>query len=135
MNEERKTTILATRAQLEDLLDAFYAKVKEDKLIGPVFNDIAKVDWGPHVEKIHNFWDTLLFGAENYRGHPFPPHIKLGIGPEHFQRWLQLFFQTVDSRHHGTKADEIKMRALNIGRNFQRNLLEIEQQKVDEKKD
>ena len=110
------------REQLIEIVDRFYARVRQDELIGPIFNDVAKVDWNTHTKKIYDFWDMLLFGAENYEGRPFPPHIPLGLKPEHFKRWLELFFQTVDESFEGQKADEIKMRALNIGRNFLHNL-------------
>lgn len=110
------------REQLKEIVDQFYAKVREDQLIGPIFNDIAKVDWATHTEKIYHFWDALLFGSDNYRGRPFPPHIPLNLKVEHFERWLKLFCETVDASFEGQKANEIKMRALNIGRNFLHNL-------------
>lgn len=119
---------LRTRRDLEVLLDLFYSRVRRDELIGPIFNDVAQVDWDEHVKKIYNFWDTLLFGAENYQGRPFPPHIPLKLKPEHFKRWLELFFQSVDELYDGQKAGEIKMRALNIGRNFLRNIEALEAQ-------
>lgn len=117
-----KKRLIEGREQLKEIVDQFYAKVREDQLIGPIFNDVAQVDWNTHTEKIYNFWDTLLFGAENYQGRPFPPHMSLGLKREHFQRWLELFFETVDASFEGQKADEIKMRAAHIGRNFLHNL-------------
>lgn len=119
--------LLQGREDLEKLVDRFYARVREDELIGPIFNDVAKVNWETHTEKIYNFWDTLLFGAEIYEGRPFPPHIPLKLKPEHFKRWLELFFDTVDESFEGQKAEEIKMRAFNIGRNFLNNLNNMQQ--------
>lgn len=117
---------LESREQLVPMLDLFYARVREDELIGPIFNEVARVDWGPHVAKIYDFWDTLLFGKESYRGRPFPPHVPLGLRGEHFERWLRLFFQTVDETCEGPKADEIKARAYQIGRNFHNHLQMIQ---------
>ncbi len=119
--------LLQNREDLEMLVNRFYGRVRVDELIGPIFNDIAKVNWETHTEKIYNFWDTLLFGAENYVGRPFPPHIPLKLKPEHFKRWLELFFDTVDESFEGQKAEEIKMRAFNIGRNFLNNLNNMQQ--------
>lgn len=119
--------LLQNREDLEMLVDRFYSRVRVDELIGPIFNDVAKVNWETHTEKIYNFWDTLLFGAENYEGRPFPPHIPLKLKPEHFKRWLELFFDTVDELFEGQKAEEIKMRAFNIGRNFLNNLNNMQQ--------
>lgn len=121
MSEPRRP--LENRADLDILIDEFYARVRKDDLIGPIFN--TRVDWDAHVPKIKNFWDTLLFGAENYEGRPFPPHIPLGLKVEHFERWLQIFFATVDEKFEGRRADEIKHRALNMGRNFLINLEHI----------
>lgn len=120
---------LKSRVELEILLDRFYDKVKVDPLIGPIFNDLAKVDWPHHIPKIYDFWDALLFDGDRYRGRPFPPHIPLNLEAEHFQRWLELFFETVDEGFVGSKASEIKTRAFNIGQNFLNNLRLIREQK------
>lgn len=113
-----QTRPLESPEDLNILLDDFYGRVRVDPLIGPVFNDIAQVDWDHHIPKIRAFWADLLFGTEAYLGRPFPPHLPLGLQTDHFRRWLELFFATVDDHFHGLKADEIKTRAINIGRVF-----------------
>lgn len=113
---------LESRAQLEQLVHRFYARVRQDPLIGPVFNDVARVNWEEHLPKITDFWDTLLFGTARYRGRPFPPHVPLDLRAEHFERWLSLFALTVDELFTGFKADEIKSRARQIGRTFLGNI-------------
>jgi hemoglobin len=109
---------IRNRQDIEAVVSVFYEKVKQDPLIGPVFLEQAKVDWATHLPKIYNFWESLLFGKEVYFGRPFPPHYELDLKLEHFQRWLQLFFATVDEHAQGEKAEEIKARALMIGKNF-----------------
>jgi hemoglobin len=113
---------ITTRENIIVLVDSFYAKVRRDELIGPVFNDIAQVDWDEHLPKLYNFWSDLLLGTDEYHGRPFPPHMPLGLQIEHFERWLQLFLQTVDEHFTGVKALEAKQRALRIGQNFALNL-------------
>lgn len=120
---------LENRADIDLLVNTFYARVKLDPLIGPIFLRVIGDHWDEHLKKIQNFWDTLLFGAGNYEGRPFPPHMPLGLKPEHFKRWLELFFATVDEFFEGRRAEEIKMRALNIGRNFLANIQHFERQK------
>lgn len=119
---------LDSRENLQILLDRFYAKVRVDDFIGPIFNDVAKVNWDEHLPKIYDFWDSLLFGSEKYHGRPFPPHIPLKLELPHFKRWLELFIETVDEGFEGPKAEEIKTRALNIARNFLQNLAYLNQE-------
>ncbi len=117
---------IESRADIEILVTQFYAKVRSDSLIGPVFNDVAQVDWQEHLPKITNFWCDLMLREDSYRGRPFPPHIPLNLQTAHFERWLSLFVETVDENFMGLKADEIKQRAFGIARNFMANLSHIQ---------
>ena len=122
--ENRKQ--IESRDEIQTLVHEFYAKVRKDALIGPIFEDVAKVDWDEHLPKLVNFWSDLLLGEDTYRGRPFPPHIPLNLQAQHFERWLTLFLQTVDENFYGLKADEVKKRALGIARNFMINLQHIQ---------
>lgn len=113
---------IQSRQEIIQIVDSFYDKVRKDELIGPIFNDTAKVDWDEHLPKLYNFWEDLILGSDNYRGRPFPPHMKLDLKLEHFERWLNLFTQTVDDHFAGLKAEEIKARARRIAYNFSINL-------------
>lgn len=122
--KERKT--IECREDIQLLVDSFYDKVKSDYLLGPIFNDVAKVNWEEHLPKLYNFWSDLLLGDDTYRGRPFPPHIRLDLKGEHFEQWLRLFTNTVDEHFVGLKAAEAKQRALRIAQNFMINLKIIE---------
>jgi len=91
------------------LVDTFYGKVQNDDLIGPIFNSIIN-NWTPHLAKMYTFWQTVLLQEHTYYGSPFPPHAKLPVSPEHFERWLSLWRTTVDDLFEGPKADEAKWR-------------------------
>lgn len=117
---------IESRADIDILVNEFYSKVRNDSLIGPIFNDVAKVDWQEHIPKLINFWSDLLLGEDTYQGRPFPPHIPLNLEISHFERWLTLFIQTVDENFVGLKADEAKQRALGIARNFLANIEHIQ---------
>jgi hemoglobin len=97
------------------LIDSFYAKVKNDDLIAFIFNDIAKVDWPKHLPKMYAFWEFLLLGGESYQGNPIEPHRalhqKVELKKEFFDRWVQLFKQTVDENFQGMRAEEAKNKA------------------------
>ncbi|MNK19513.1 Group 3 truncated hemoglobin ctb [compost metagenome] len=113
---------IENREDIQLLVDSFYSKVREDSLIGPIFNDVAKVDWEEHLPKLYNFWADLLLDEDTYRGRPFPPHMRLNLQPQHFERWLLHFTNTVDEHFTGLKAEEAKGRAMRIARNFMINL-------------
>ena len=113
---ERKA--LSTREDIQTLVDSFYAKVRVDELIGPVFNDVAKVDWNEHLPKLYDFWNDLLLGSDLYHGRPFPPHTVLGLEIQHFERWLQLFTATVDEHFSGSGAERAKNAAASIAHTF-----------------
>jgi len=100
---------IATLQHVKLLVDTFYGKVQTDELIGPIFNSVIK-NWQPHLEKMYSFWQTVLLHEHTYFGSPFPPHAKLPVSPAHFERWLFLWTNTVDSFFEGAKADEAKWR-------------------------
>ena len=110
---------ITTELDIKALVDGFYAKVNQDPLLGPVFNDIAKVNWEEHLPTMYSFWRTLLFRSMSYKGQPLPKHLVLPVEKKHFQRWISLFCQTVDELFEGPKAKEAKNYALSIADTFQ----------------
>jgi hemoglobin len=102
---------IETRDNIETLVNRFYDKVNQDPLLAPVF---GHVDWPNHLPIMYNFWSSMLLGELSYQGNPFQKHIGLPIQAEHFERWLQLFTETIDENFSGLKADETKSRAQSI---------------------
>lgn len=117
---------IATRADCERLVRAFYAKAMTDTMIGYLFTDIARLDLEAHVPTITDFWETVLLGGEAYRGGAFAPHASLNrLSPlrgGHFQRWLALWHQTVDEEFAGPTAEEAKRHATRVAQAFHRRL-------------
>lgn len=107
-----------TREQTDALVDRFYAKVREDAEIGPVF-DAEVDDWPSHLEKLKAFWATMLLGAGEYRGNPMARHLPLPLEPAHFQRWLALFGETAREVMAAEDAEFIMAKSQTIARNFQ----------------
>ena len=104
---------------VKHLVDSFYGKIREDQLLKDIFNNIIHDRWPEHLEKMYSFWQTVLFSEHTYYGSPFPPHAKMPVDKEHFDRWLQLFFETVDENFSGEIADEAKWRASKMAEIFQ----------------
>jgi len=109
---------ISNRADIENLINAFYGKVKTDDQIGHFFMDVVHVNWEKHLPVMYGFWENILFHSGTYEGNPMQKHIALHIlsplKPEHFQRWLLLFFTTVDDLFEGNNAEQIKQRAQSI---------------------
>lgn len=117
---------IKSRADIDALLRAFYAKALHDKTIGYIFTDVAKLDLEHHLPIIGDFWDSILFGKKDYQQrerNPMQIHLQLNeksaLTSAHFQRWLKLFNETVDEMFTGERAEMIKMRAHGIGRRMQ----------------
>ncbi len=109
---------ITTRQHIELLVDRFYAKVQKDLLIGPFFNEVAKVNWEEHIPTLCDFWESVLLQGNAYKGNAMAVHQQLNqkkaLKPEHFERWTKLFLETVDEHFSGNKAELAKQRALSI---------------------
>lgn len=79
--------------EISDLVDRFYARVRLDPEIGPIFNAVVD-DWPAHLSLLKDFWSTVLLTARLYQGNPLSKHLPLALDPSHFARWLTLFGET-----------------------------------------
>ena len=106
------------KEDIQVFVDAFYAKMPSDDLVGHVFMDVAQVDFSKHLPKMYHFWEMLLLGGTNYHGAPMRPHLeinqKIQLTPAHFARWLELFYATLDEYFEGPKTEDAKLKARNI---------------------
>lgn len=100
-------------ALIERIVRGFYARVREDSLLAPVFGAVVE-DWEPHLRTMMDFWSSVLLMTGRYHGRPMPKHMRLPIGREHFVRWLALFEATVREECGGEAAALIIDRAHRI---------------------
>ena len=107
---------------IKNLVDSFYGKVRKDELIGPIFDERIQDRWPTHLAKMYSFWQTVLLGEHTYYGSPFPPHAQLPIDEVHFNKWLELFYETLDEHFTGKIAEEAKWRANKMAQMFQYKL-------------
>lgn len=99
---------------LEDiklLVDTFYDRIRQDDMLGIIFNQNIQDRWPEHLNKMYRFWQTILLSESTYDGRPFPPHAHLPIKQVHFDHWLALFSATIDCLFQGEKTEEAKWRA------------------------
>lgn len=85
---------VCSEQEIEELVRRFYARVREDAELGPVFE--ARVhDWEQHILQLVDFWSALLRGTSRFNGAPMPKHLAIpDLRWEMFERWLALFTQT-----------------------------------------
>lgn len=101
------------------MVDTFYEYVREDKLLEPFFNERIGNNWSRHLEKMYQFWQTVLLHVQAYSGSPFLPHATLPIDKNHFDRWLSLFKKTIIENFEGEVANDAIQRASNMAQMFQ----------------
>lgn len=80
-------------AMLTELVHGFYAKVRADSVLGPIFAERID-DWEPHLERMVAFWSSVALMTGRYQGAPVPKHARLPVTWNHFERWLGLFRET-----------------------------------------
>lgn len=104
-----------TEETLKLLVDTFYARVRQDDLIGPVFNG-AIDDWPDHLDRLQAFWSSVMLTSGRYKGRPLPAHIKHGdaISPAGFERWLALWRATTNELLDSESAAAIQEKAERI---------------------
>ncbi len=84
-----------TEPMIEELVARFYAKVRGDAVLGPVFAEKV-ADWAPHLKRMCEFWSSVALLTGRYHGQPMQKHLTLPIDEQHFARWLGLFQETLD---------------------------------------
>lgn len=102
-----------------EFLRYFYADVRQDSLIGPIFNAHIH-DWPAHLEKITDFWALQTGGESGYRGGFGAVHLPLGLEESHFRRWLMLWELNCKSRLAPAAADWFIARAHELAGNLRR---------------
>lgn len=104
---------LCTEADVVRLVHAFYAKVRNDAVLAPIFEAHVS-NWEHHLGKMVDFWSSVLRGTARYRGAPMPKHAALPeLRIELFHHWLHLFRETTQSLDNAdlqARADELAHR-------------------------
>lgn len=102
------------------LVHEFYNEVRADPQLGPVFNAAIGANWTPHLERMVDFWCTVMLKTGSFQGNVYGKHMQLsGITPEHFTRWLSLFEATAARLFAPPLADEFIATAHRIAASLQ----------------
>jgi len=102
------------------VVHGFYAKIRADAALGPIFARVIGEDWDPHLAKMCDFWSSVMLMSGRYKGNPMTAHLRLkSVRPEHFARWLELFGETADATAPPAVAALFRAKAENIARSLQ----------------
>lgn len=104
--------------EISELVDRFYAKVRLDPEIGPIFNATVD-DWPAHLTLLKDFWSTVLLPERRYQGDPLAKHLQLSLDPPHFARWLTLFAETAREVMLPAHAEIVIAKSQRIAETFQ----------------
>lgn len=112
--------VTLAEVDLERLIPRFYARVREDPRLGPVFNDIVE-DWPEHLEKLIAFWSSVMLGSGRYKGNPVMAHGRHGtrMPPELFARWLELWADVTNEEMPPAVAASLQAKAGRIAESLQ----------------
>lgn len=105
-------------AMIDALVEGFYARVRDDALIGPIFADRI-TNWAPHLAQMKLFWSSVALSTGVYQGRPMPKHLPLPIDARHFDRWLELFVETARALCPPIAADHFIERARRIAESLE----------------
>ncbi len=116
---------------LNRLVRTFYGRVREDALLGPIFErhiGSSEDDWEPHLQRMVAFWQTMLLQKPLYRGNPLARHRAIpDIQPAHFDRWIELFEETAREQFDTQTATYVVGRARKMREHLSRHLFEPDQ--------
>jgi hemoglobin len=105
-------------AMIELLVDRFYARIRADALLGPIF--AARIaDWAPHLAQMRAFWSSVVLMSGSYHGQPMQKHMPLPVDGQHFDRWLALFETTARETCPPAAADHFIERARRIAQSLE----------------
>lgn len=101
---EQAAAIGIDAACVDAFVEAFYGRIREDALLGPIFAQRI-ADWAPHLVRMKAFWRSVLMGSGEYSGNPMRMHFAIpGLEEAHFAHWLELFYATLADLGNGDEA-------------------------------
>ena len=107
-------------ALLAPVIARFYDRVRADAVLGPVFDDAVE-DWPAHLDRLRDFWSSVMLTTGRYKGNPVAMHLRHAdrMDPTMFTRWLDLWRVTTDEMLPATAASAMQAKAARIAESLQ----------------
>lgn len=114
---------VVSEADLRGLVEDFYGRVRRDSELGPIF-EAAVRDWPLHLDRLTDFWSSVMLGSGRYKGNPFAVHQLHAeqLSPELFDRWLGIWQETVHCRFPAETAAIFQLKADRIAESLKAGL-------------
>ena len=127
---------LKNRADIRQLINAFYEKMLADELVGYIFTDVVQIQLDKHLPHLYDFWENALFYTGAYKRDLMDIHLNLHFNmhrleKEHFDQWLLLFNETTDELFEGEKATIAKERAKSIAIVMHLKIKDLERKRLE----
>ena len=82
-------------AEIVVLVHTFYSRVRSDPRLGPVFAPVLDGKWDAHLDRMVDFWASVMLTEGRYKGTPMQAHMRHDtITADLFPVWLRLFEET-----------------------------------------
>ena len=109
---------LCTEQEISDMVHSFYARIRQDEVLGPVFNAHIQ-DWDQHLLTLIDFWSAILRGSRRFAGASMPEHLALpNLNAELFDRWLALFRETTAAQPNRAMGERVYGMAQRVAQSF-----------------
>ncbi|MEA2072596.1 MAG: group III truncated hemoglobin [Campylobacterota bacterium] len=115
-----------TKENIRKMVDRFYSQILKDEIVADFFieklgDEMISDEWQVHLNLLTDFWASTILGDASYTGQPLKPHMHMeGLKRETFERWLELFFESVDKYYTEEPASIFKNKSQTIADNFMR---------------
>ncbi len=116
---------IESREDIEQVIMAFYVKVRADELLGPFFNGTftTATAWEHHYPILIDFWEQNLLGKQIFDGNPTMAHhgvdkrFNFAITKDHFDRWVEIWTANIDLFFEGevVELSKTKLGRLRVG--------------------
>lgn len=104
---EAAEAIGVDEAYVDALVEEFYAAIRADALLGPIFAERI-ASWPEHLARMKSFWRSILFNSGEFSGNPMLKHMTIpGLEERHFAHWLTLFYDTLRGLEGQREASEL----------------------------
>ena len=101
--------------EIFEMVTRQYAVVVQDDVLGPYFStDDGFLDWQAFIGRVSDFWNHVLLYAPDYPVDAIEAHRAVHerrpLTAEALDRWLEIFYETVDTGWSGPNVERAKKR-------------------------